>query len=56
MKTENLSFAGKNTLIKSVALANPAYVKQVFLLPINICNRIVGFCGEIKKNEEEDLF
>lgn len=37
---KHLSLAGRTTLIKSVALAIPSYVMQVFLLTVSICNKM----------------
>lgn len=39
-KLQHLSLAGRNTLIKSVALAIPSFVMQVFRLPISICDKL----------------
>lgn len=39
-KLKHLSLAGQNTLIKSVALAIPSYIMQVFLLSVSICDKI----------------
>lgn len=53
-KQKNLLFAGRYTLIKSVALANPAYVMQVFLLPINICNIMDRPCRRFLWGHQEE--
>lgn len=39
-KSKHLSFAGRTTLIKSVSMVIPSYVMQVFLLPVNLCDKL----------------
>lgn len=39
-KQQFLSHAGKETLIKAVAQAVPAYPMNIFKLPDNLCNEI----------------
>lgn len=43
-KQRHLSMVGRNTLIKSVALAIPTFHMQAFLLPISICDRLDKLC------------
>jgi hypothetical protein len=39
-KEKNLSFAGRETLIKAVAQAIPTYIMSSFLIPIGVCEQL----------------
>jgi hypothetical protein len=39
-KENNLSYAGRGTLIKVVAQAIPTYLMSIFLIPKNLCNQM----------------
>lgn len=53
-QTRFLSPAGKDVLLKSVALALPTYMMSCFLLPKTLCKKIVSIMSEFWwKNKKE---